>query len=76
MQAISTDITQDPRAAGIVARDKPADGAFCYSLATTGVYRRPVRGTRGAYRVKPRHGVSQITRGQRHPLGIIVHDAT
>jgi hypothetical protein len=36
---------------------------------------RPVRGVRGDYRVKMRHGVSTITRGHRHTLGIILHDA-
>ena len=37
---------------------------------------RPVRGTRGDYRVKMRHGVSKISEGHRHTLGIIFHDAT
>ena len=36
---------------------------------------RPVRGTRGDYRVKMRHGVSALRRGNRHPLGVIFHDA-
>ncbi len=36
---------------------------------------RPVRGARGDYRVTLRHGVSQITAGRRHSLGIIFHDA-
>jgi hypothetical protein len=36
---------------------------------------RPVRGTRGDYRVKIRHGVSRIGQGHRHTLGIIFHDA-
>jgi len=39
------------------------------------VHHRPVRGTRGAYRVNLRHGVSRIRSGQRHTLGIIFHDA-
>jgi hypothetical protein len=37
---------------------------------------RPVRGTRGDYRVKLRHGVSKIIQGHRHTLGIIFHDAS
>ena len=36
---------------------------------------RPHRGTRGDYRVKMRHGVSEVRSGRRHTLGIIFHDA-
>ena len=39
------------------------------------VHHRPVQGTRGVYRVNLRHGVSRIRSGQRHTLGIILHDA-
>jgi len=39
------------------------------------VHHRPVKGTRGAYRVNMRHGVSRLRAGRRHTLGIIFHDA-
>ena len=39
------------------------------------VNQRPVNGTRGAYRVSMRHGVSRLRSGTRHTLGIIFHDA-
>ncbi len=40
------------------------------------VHHRPVQGTRGAYRVNMRHGVSRLRSGRRHTLGIIFHDST
>ncbi len=40
------------------------------------VNQRPVKGTRGIYRVRHRHGVSLVTEGKRMTMGLIFHDAT
>jgi hypothetical protein len=39
------------------------------------VHHRPVKGTRGTYRVNMRHGVSRVRSGQRFTMGVIFHDA-
>jgi hypothetical protein len=39
------------------------------------VRQRPVRGSRGDYRVNQRHGVSRLLSGERYTLGVIFHDA-
>lgn len=48
---------------------RKGDGV-CFAVSN-----RPVKGTRGTYQVKMRHGVSKLHGGQRFTLGIIFHDA-
>lgn len=43
--------------------------------AVFAVSHRPQAGAKGFYRVNLKHGVSRVTRGQRHALGVIFHDA-
>jgi len=39
------------------------------------VYHEPVQGSRAAYRVNPRYGVSRVRPGHRQTAGIIFQDA-
>ena len=62
---------QRPRAQSKAIVLKPGKGDLL--MFTTNF--RPVKGTKGYYRVNMRHGVSEITAGSRYTLGIIFHDA-
>jgi uncharacterized protein len=64
-------IEQRPRAQSKAIVLKPGKGDML--IFTTNF--RPVRGTKGYYRVNMKHGVSEVTSGNRHTLGIIFHDA-
>ena len=62
---------QTPRAQSkaIVLKPKKGDAL----IFTTNF--RPVKGTKGYYRVNMKHGVSEVHKGERFTLGIIFHDA-
>ncbi|CAD0002825.1 MULTISPECIES: 2OG-Fe(II) oxygenase [Flavobacterium] len=62
---------QTPRAQSKAIVLKPKKGDIL--IFTTNF--RPVKGTKGYYRVNMKHGVSEIHSGQRYTLGIIFHDA-
>ena len=64
-------IEQRPRAQSRAIVLQPKKGDML--IFTTNF--RPVKGTKGYYRVNMRHGVSEVTSGNRHTLGIIFHDA-
>jgi hypothetical protein len=64
-------IEQRPRAQSKAIVLKPRKGDML--MFTTNF--RPVKGTKGYYRVNMKHGVSELTAGERHTLGIIFHDA-
>jgi AraC family transcriptional regulator of adaptative response/methylated-DNA-[protein]-cysteine methyltransferase len=56
----------DPRWAAVVARDSKADGAFYYSVKTTGVYCRP---SCGARRARPENVAFHLTREDAERAG-------
>jgi hypothetical protein len=62
---------QIPRAQSKAIVLKPKRGDML--LFTTNF--RPVKGSKGYYRVNMKHGVSPLHTGERHTLGIIFHDA-
>ena len=64
-------VEQRPRAQSRAIVLKPGKGDLL--VFTTNF--RPVQGSRGYHRVNMRHGVSEVTEGQRYTLGIIFHDA-
>lgn len=64
-------IEQRPRAQSKAIVLKPRKGDIL--LFTTNF--RPIKGSNGYYRVNMKHGVSELTNGERHTLGIIFHDA-
>jgi uncharacterized protein len=62
---------QTPRAQSKAIVINPTKGSML--IFTTNF--RPVKGTKGYYRISMRHGVSEIHTGERYTLGIIFHDA-
>jgi uncharacterized protein len=64
-------VEQQPRAQSKVAVVVASQGQ---AILFTTRY-RPVKGSRGFYRVNLRHGVSRVHQGTRFTLGIIFHDA-
>lgn len=62
---------QVPRAQSKAIVLKPNKGDML--LFTTNF--RPVKGSKGYYRVNMKHGVSELHSGERYTLGIIFHDA-
>ncbi|MFY9873171.1 MAG: 2OG-Fe(II) oxygenase, partial [Candidatus Nitrosopolaris sp.] len=62
---------QIPRAQSKAIVLKPCKGDML--ILTTNF--RPVKGSKGYYRVQVKHGISEVHNGTRHSLGIIFHDA-
>ncbi len=65
-------IEQRPRAQSKATVLKPRKGDML--IFTTNF--RQMKGTKGYYRVNMKHGVSEVTSGKRHTLGVIFHDAS
>jgi uncharacterized protein len=65
-------VEQRPRAQSRPIVVRPEQG----QAMVFAVHHRPEAGARGDRRVQLRHGVSTITSGRRHALGVIFHDAT
>lgn len=63
---------QTPRAQSKAIVLKPKQGDLLFFTTNF----RPIKGQKGYYRVNMRHGVSEVTHGNRYALGIIFHDAT
>lgn len=64
-------VQQTPRAQSKAIVLKPKKGDL---LAFTTNF-RPVKGSKGYYRINMKHGVSEVLDGERHTVGIIFHDA-
>ena len=64
-------VEQQPRAQSKAEVIIPGQG----QLVIFATRYRPVKGSRGYYRVNLRHGVSRVKRGKRFTLGVIYHDA-
>ncbi len=62
---------QVPRAQSKAIVLKPKKGDML--IFTTSF--KPEKGSKGYYRVHMKHGVSEVTSGERHTLGILFHDA-
>jgi len=62
---------QIPRAQSRAIVLRPSKGDML--ILTTNF--RPVKGSKGYYRVQMKHGISEVHNGDRHTLGIIFHDA-
>jgi hypothetical protein len=62
---------QIPRAQSKAIVLRPSKGDML--ILTTNF--RPLKGSKGYYRVQMKHGISEVHNGDRHTIGIIFHDA-